>query len=202
MEQVANVIGFWCEIMGPDRWFGADVALDEEMQRRFAQLWRKARVGTLDEWRDTPQSALALIVLLDQMPRHMFRGTVDAWVADAQALEVARHAVVQGYDLEMTGALRQFFYFPFIHAEDPDAQSYGVALFETRMPEGAVLDARLRQAVIAQFGRFPWRNEIVGRRSTEAEARFLWNGGLDLLRRSEEITDRPLQEAILLGDRL
>ncbi len=202
MDQVANVTGFWCGLMGPERWFATDATLDEEMHRRFAQLWRKARVGTLDGWQDTSQSAWALVILLDQMPRHMFRGTPEAWVADGQALEVARAAIGRGYDLQMTGALRQFFYFPFIHAEDPAAQAHGVTLFRERMPEGAVLDARLRQAIIDRFGRFPWRNEVIGRRSTEDEARFLWNGGHALLRQGEEMSAVSTETVNSVEDRL
>ncbi|MER5170370.1 DUF924 family protein [Thioclava sp. GXIMD2076] len=188
MEQIANITGFWCAQMGPERWFGEDGDLDEEMRRRFARLWRKARVGTLDGWLESAQGAWALIILLDQMPRHMFRAAPEAWAAEAQALDMAHVATARGYDLQVAGPLRQFFYFPYIHAEDPVAQAHGVALFRDRMPEGSVLDARLRQAVIARFGRFPWRNEIIGRRSTEEEARFLWNGGHALLRQGEEMS--------------
>ncbi|TQS73109.1 DUF924 domain-containing protein [Rhodobacteraceae bacterium] len=177
MQQVTNVVTFWRDIAGPERWFESDPELDLEIRRRFARLWQKARVGTLDSWTETPTGTLALLIVLDQFPRHMFRDTADAWVSDAQACIVARHAIASGQDLQIDAPLRQFFYRPLLHSEEASVQSEGLELVAHRLPQGAMPEARARSKVIAQFGRFPWRNGIAGRSNTAEETAFLWQGG-------------------------
>ena len=180
---ITSVIVFWRDIVGPEHWFSPQASLDLEIRKRFEHLWRKARIGALDDWEETPEGALALILVLDQFPRGMFRGTPDAWLTDDLARGVAERAVARGDDLAIEGLLRQFFYMPYLHAEELRAQERGLALIEERMPGGhlsdARADARARQMVIRRFGRFPWRNDLVGRRSSDEEAAFLWAGGYD-----------------------
>lgn len=184
---ITSVTLFWRDIVGPEQWFSSTASLDVEIRKRFEHLWRKARVGALDAWADTPEGALALILVLDQFPRRMFRGAPESWLTDELAREIANHAIARGDDLTIEGPMRQFFYAPFLHAEELRAQERGLALIEERMPAGHLPDARARHMVIRRFGRFPWRNAVVGRRSSDEEAAFLWAGGYDwALRRQSE----------------
>jgi len=185
MERITSVIAFWRDVVGPERWFDTDPALDLMIRKRFEWLWRRAMSGGHDHWMNSPEGALALVILLDQFPRRMFRGHRDCWLSDERAREAAKQAIEMGYDLKIEGALRQFFYTPFIHAEDLRAQELGLRLFDERMPEGANHDARARHMVIRRFGRFPWRNSVVGRYSSDEEAAFLWAGGYDWALRAQ-----------------
>lgn len=176
---IPSVIVFWRDFVGPEHWFSSTAALDLEIRKRFEHLWRKARAGALDRWEDSPEGRLALILILDQFPRSMFRGRPESWLTDDLARGVAERAVARGDDLATEGPLRQFFYMPFLHAEDLRAQERGLSLIEARMPGAHLSDARARHMVIRRFGRFPWRNAAAGRRSSDEEAAFLWAGGYD-----------------------
>ena len=185
MEQITPVIAFWRDVVGPERWFAHEPGLDLEIRKRFERLWRKAMIGTLAPWEQSAEGALALVIVLDQFPRRMFRGCRECWLTDEHAREVAGRDIESGHDLQIAGPMRQFFFMPFIHAEDLRAQEQGVRLFEERMPEGAIHDARARHLVIRRFGRFPWRNAVAGRRSSDEEAAFLWAGGYDWALRAQ-----------------
>ncbi|MGD9918293.1 MAG: DUF924 family protein [Paenirhodobacter sp.] len=190
MERITAVIAFWRDVVGPERWFDTDPALDQMIRRRFEWLWRRAMSGSQDHWLQSPEGALALTLLLDQFPRRMFRGCRECWLSDERARTAASRAIELGFDLKIEGPMRQFFYMPFIHAEDLRAQELGLRLFEERMPEGAIHDARARHLVIRRFGRFPWRNDLAGRRSSDEEAAFLWAGGYDWALRAQGAAKR------------
>jgi uncharacterized protein (DUF924 family) len=173
MDRLATpdeIVAFWREA-GADRWFAPDPAFDAVCRERFLGTYEAAADGTLVEWEGTPEGALALLILLDQMPRNMFRGTKRVYRADPLALSIAERAIDKAFDERVEPAMRTFFYLPFEHAEDPAAQERCVALYE-----GAGLDAtwaRHHRDIIARFGRFPHRNEILGRPSSEAELAYL-----------------------------
>ena len=169
------------------RWFEGSPLFDDELRRRFGALHEEARAGRLDRWADTPRGRLALVILLDQLSRNLHRGTADAFAADAHALALARGGLARGEDAELTPGERVFLYLPFEHSEDSAAQEESVARFRAlaaAAPPAArelfaeSLDYAIRhREVIARFGRFPHRNEALGRDSTDAERAHLAQEG-------------------------
>ncbi|QRK12130.1 DUF924 domain-containing protein [Archangium violaceum] len=185
MASVDDILTFW---FGPPSepghtapralWFERDAAFDAECAHRFLATHEKAAAGELNAWRDEPRSALALVLLLDQFPRNLFRESPRAYASDAQAREVARHALARGLDVPLPPVWRWFFYLPFEHSEDIHDQRLAVFLFEVlalQDPGSAesLEYARRHHDIIARFGRFPHRNARLGRESTPEEAAFL-----------------------------
>ena len=174
-----DVLNFWIDEVGIERWYMSTTELDEEITRRFGDAYSDARDGLLDHWQDDARGSLALLLLLDQFPRNMFRGDARAFATDSKARSVARAAVERGQDMEIEGAERQFFYLPFEHSESLDDQEYGLEKYSAGMPDAALslLHMRAHLEIIREFGRFPFRNEALRRDSTEAEKRFMADGG-------------------------
>lgn len=175
-----GVLRFWLDEVGPARWYKRDDALDAEIRARFEALWRRAGQGGCDEWMLTPGGALALLIVLDQFPRNMFRGTADAYGTDRRALSAARLAIDRGHDRAMPEPGRLFFYMPLEHSERLADQEHCVRLIRMNMPQtGAepLEHAKKHRAVIRRFGRFPSRNAALGRRDTEAEKAYRAEGG-------------------------
>lgn len=180
MSDPATVLDFWLGELQPAQWYAVDPALDDEIRDQFADLWEAAAAGGLDHWIDGAAGTLAYIVLTDQFPRNMWRGSGRAFATDARALDAARRAVAENWDMHAPEPERQFFYLPYMHSENPDDQAACIALFAARMPEtGAAnhLHARAHALVIERFGRFPYRNAALGRPTTAAEQAFLDAGG-------------------------
>lgn len=150
---------------------------DALVRLRLFRLHEQAAQGGLDSWDATAEGALALLILLDQAPRNMFRETLRAFATDGRALAVAEAAVARGLDLRVPSRLRHFFYLPFEHSEDPAAQARCVRLVSRMRDADTLRWAEIHADVIARFGRFPHRNAILGRISTPAEIEFLRNGG-------------------------
>jgi|SRR5271163_3728919 len=158
-------------------WFKVDAAFDRAVGTSCAALHRAAAAGQLDAWATTPLGCLALLILLDQVPRNLFRGTPAAYATDAQARALAHAAVAAGLDRALSPLRRWFVYLPFEHSEALEDQRRSLALFKA-LPDHPERDATLEAArhhhdIIARFGRFPHRNAILGRPSTAAEAAFL-----------------------------
>lgn len=162
-------------------WFERDEAFDREIRERFVDDHERAAAGELDDWRASGRGCLALILLLDQFPRNLFRGTPRAFATDGAAREVADHAVGTGLDRGLEPVGRMFVYLPFEHSEDAEDQRRSVELFLALDPElgiPEVLDYAVRhREVIERFGRFPHRNEVLGRPSTPEEEAFLREPG-------------------------
>ena len=162
-------------------WFTKNPEFDDEVRSRFLNVHNQAAAGELNDWNATPQGCLALIILLDQFPRNMFRGQPQAFATDPQALAYARHAVTQGFDKELPKLQRWFVYLPFEHSENLADQRQCVELCEQLGDEPEMREAidyayrHLR--VIERFGRFPHRNQILGRETTPEEAEFLKQPG-------------------------
>lgn len=177
----AGVLGFWLREIGRKGWFRTDPAVDQAIRDRFGALHQAAARGDLDSWRATPDGALALIVLLDQFPRNMFRDDPRAFASDAKALEVAEEAIANGFDMRTREPERMMFYMPLEHAEDLATQDRCVALVAERLSieREAVKHAEQHRSLIREFGRFPHRNGALGRASTPAEVAFLQGGGYD-----------------------
>ncbi|AHB48925.1 hypothetical protein W911_11755 [Hyphomicrobium nitrativorans NL23] len=171
----ADVVAFWRDA-GPKRWFAKADDFDREFTVRGLALHEKAARGDLDTWSATPEGALALMILLDQFPRNAFRGTPRMFATDAKALALAKAAIEAGHDTAVDSDLRAFFYLPFEHAEDLEEQERAVALF-TPLGGEVLAYAEIHRDVIRQFGRFPHRNAILGRKTTPEEQRFLDEGG-------------------------
>lgn len=168
------------------RWFAPDAAFDEEVRRRFEADLRNAGAGHLDTWEREAESSLALVLLLDQFPRNVSRGTPRAFAFDAHARCVTKRLIERGGETELWSIERAFVYMPLQHAEDLADQERSVALFE-RLRDAAPHDQRetfdsfLHHAeqhrdVIARFGRFPHRNAVLGRAATHAESAWLAEG--------------------------
>ena len=171
-----DVVAFWVEA-GPRRWFAKSDAFDGEIRRRFEALHHAAARGELDGWSETAEGALALLLLLDQFPRNLYRGSPHAFAADPLARRIARAAVDRGFDAAVAPALRQFFYLPFEHSEHPADQDRGVSLCEACGDAELAKWANIHRDIIRRFGRFPHRNACLGRPSTDEERAFLKAGG-------------------------
>ncbi|HEY8564778.1 MAG TPA: DUF924 family protein [Beijerinckiaceae bacterium] len=171
-----EVISFWREA-GPDRWFAQDHAFDHACRARFLGTYEAAARGDLNEWELSPEGALAVVLLLDQFPRNMFRGTRRAFATDPAALDTADRAVTKGFDAAIDPPLRRFFYMPFMHAEDLGAQDRCVRLAREAGQEETLRYAELHRDLIARFGRFPHRNAVLGRASTPEEEAYLAEEG-------------------------
>lgn len=171
-----EIVGFWREA-GPDRWFSPDAGFDAAIRERFLESYEAAARGDLNEWELQPEGSLALLLLLDQFPRNLFRGERRAYATDATALLLAERAIDRGHDRGVEEALRRFFYMPFMHAEDRAAQERAVALCETLDDAESLTWARHHAEIVARFDRFPHRNAVLGRATTPEEARFLEEDG-------------------------
>ncbi|HSM95104.1 MAG TPA: DUF924 family protein [Rhizomicrobium sp.] len=175
MTSPREILDFWSGTVGEKRWYVTEPQLDELIRVRYENLWREARAGGLSSWEETPEGALALVIVLDQFPRNMFRGTADAFASDALARGVAERAIAHGFDLHIEPPLRHFFYMPLEHSESLADQDRSVALFAERLGENHYTYpyALGHRAEIARFGRFPSRNKALGRVSTPEEQAFL-----------------------------
>ncbi|MEX2518039.1 MAG: DUF924 family protein [Paracoccaceae bacterium] len=180
VEAVEAVTKFWIDEVGPSGWYSVDEKVDRAICERFEDTWRAAKSGALEHWLLRPESALALLIVLDQFPRNMFRGCQRAFSSDPEALATAKKAISLGHDLHAPEPQRQFFYLPLMHSECLVDQDRCVRLILTRMPKSGLKTlphARAHRDVIRQFGRFPYRNDALGRVSTTRERSFLEAGG-------------------------
>jgi len=169
-----EILNFWFYEVGANRWFAPDPALDESMRGRFLPAHERAALDELQGWEETPEGALGLLLLLDTFPRRMFRSTVRAYATDAPALDLARHAIIRHFDDRIDKNFKLFFYMPFSHAEDAGDQRLAVFYVRERTKEPAwVDDVEARHRIIQRFGRFPHRNAVLGRPSTDQEALYL-----------------------------
>ncbi len=172
-----DILDFWFAA-GPDKWWARNDAFDAEIRRRFGETHRLAADDRLGAWADEPNGALALVVVLDQFSRNLYRNDHRAWINDGKALAVAREAIGRSYDFAFPATQRCWFYMPFMHAESLDAQRLCVEYMSTRCdyPE-QLSSAEMHLGIIRRFGRFPHRNAVLGRRTTPEEQTFLDSGG-------------------------
>ena len=171
-----DVTAFW-RAAGPKKWFRKDAAFDREITARFLPAQEAAAAGRLSEWEATPAGALALLLLLDQFPRNMFRGSARAFATDPLARAVAERAIAHGFDASVPSAERAFFYLPFMHSENPADQERSLALWRQAGDGENRKYAELHAGIIRRFGRFPHRNAVLGRATTPEEQAFLCAGG-------------------------
>lgn len=170
-----EILDFWFVTTPASMRYAADPALDTEIRERFLGAWQMAKEGELQIWEEEASGALALIVLLDQFSRNMFRGSGEAFSADARALEVAKRAVARGLDLALGRERQMFFYMPYMHSENLADQEECIRLCAEHRGDEVGPDsyAARHRDVIARFGRFPARNRSLGRANTPEEEAFL-----------------------------
>ena len=174
-----DVLAFWLEELTPEQWYKQDDAVDQAIRDRFGEWLGDAVAGRLGRWKCSARGMLAYIILTDQFPRNIYRNDPTAFAYDLLALGMAQRAIQRGFDQEIEEPARQFFFLPFMHSESLMMQERGVRLFMTRMSPGNMnlLHARAHRKVIRDFGRFPYRNGPLGRRTTGKEQAFLDAGG-------------------------
>jgi len=168
----AEIVSFWMQA-GPDKWFEQDEGFDQAIRSRFLPTYEAAAKGELAGWEESADGALALLLLLDQFPRNMFRGDARAFVTDTLARTVADRALARGFDRAADQAMRLFFYLPFMHSETLVDQDRCVRLCEALGDAGLLRHAHEHRDVVRKFGRFPHRNPALGRATTPAEQAFL-----------------------------
>jgi uncharacterized protein (DUF924 family) len=183
LRMPGEVLEFWFSEQSRPLWFERNAAFDEEIRSRFGANVAAACLGDLDYWVRAVDSSLALVLLLDQFPRNIHRGTLRAYAGDARARDIANTAIERGFDRRTALDRRCFFYLPFEHSEDPQDQARSVALFRRWAEEhrGATREGAQEQMkyvlrhqeIVQRFGRFPHRNTVLGRESTPDEIAFL-----------------------------
>jgi uncharacterized protein (DUF924 family) len=176
----ADVVGFWANA-GPQKWFAKSDAFDAALRLRFEAVHHAAARGDHTDWPETPEGALALVLLFDQIPRNLYRGSAHAFATDPMARWLARQMLDDGHDRAVERALRSFCYMPFMHSEDLADQDLSVRLFQLQDADGPDLSqlqyAEDHRDIIRRFGRFPHRNLALGRVTTPEERAFLDEGG-------------------------
>ncbi|OJW69144.1 MAG: hypothetical protein BGO68_03535 [Candidatus Amoebophilus sp. 36-38] len=166
-----EILDFWFSNENKERWFGKDEKFDNLIRERFLTLYEQAAQGMLDNWKQTPAGILALIILLDQFSRNMFRGDRRSYATDHQALSLAKEAINKGMDKKLSESQRKFIYMPLMHSENLEDQQLSVQLFANDTL--TYFYATRHMEIIRKFGRFPHRNAILGRKSTNEELIFL-----------------------------
>lgn len=188
MSRVDAILEFWFGKVGDVDygksrriWFTKDLAFDQQVKNQFFTDYELAAAGSLDIWQDSPLSCLALIILLDQFPRNIFRGLPEAFATDYKAVIAAQSAVEKGFDKQVLPVQSWFFYLPLEHSENLQHQRRCVELFQRLKddPNSAfAIDYAIRHLeIIERFGRFPHRNAILGRQNTPEEEEFLKQPG-------------------------
>ncbi|MBK1696266.1 DUF924 family protein [Rhodovibrio salinarum] len=175
--RLADLLTFWFDPASRPYWFDSTPAFDAQLRERFLDLYAAAADGGLRQWRTSAHGCLGLVLLLDQVPRNVFRGTPQAFATDPEARAITLEALDKAFDRELDEAQRLFLYLPLEHSEDLADQDRSVALIAQLTSEPAWKDyADKHRAVIARFGRFPHRNALLGRESTAEEREFLEQG--------------------------
>ncbi len=169
--QPIDVLDFWFSAENQAKWFIKNSVFDEEITRKFLNIYDAAAKEQLDHWKKSALGVLALIITLDQFPRNMFRNTAKSFVTDTKALSLTKYAIAAKMDVGMSNDHKQFLYMPLMHSENLEDQKLGFELF-TYDPQIQSY-AKMHMDIIEKFGRFPHRNQILGRQSTEEELEFL-----------------------------
>lgn len=172
-SQISAVLSFWFGELNDEHWWLPGPEVDEAVRERFGALYEALAEDVPQEWRASARGYLAAVIVLDQFPRNMFRNEARAYATDGKALAFSREAIAKRLDAELGTAERMFLYMPFQHSEDAAVQAESVVLFERLGNENALDFARRHKAVIDRFGRFPHRNAVLGRETTQEEAEFL-----------------------------
>ncbi len=174
--EAKKVIDFW-QKAGPKKWFISETDFDEEVKALFCSAPEQALAGKYDQWSEQVNECLALILVLDQFPRNIYRGNPKAFAYDNAAKEAAKKIIEQGFDQNYQLPLKRFLYLPFMHSEKLEDQRYCIELCKKANDPDGVNFGQIHLDVIEKFNRFPHRNEVLGRQSTPEELKFLQEGG-------------------------
>ena len=189
MTAPEDVLAFWLDELEPKDWYSGASETDAATRKRFEQTWNAAMEGRHGLWLTYASGTLAYIILMDQFPRNMFRDTGKAFSSDRYALAASKMAIRKGWDMRIDEPARQFFYMPLVHSENLCDQDRAVRLLAERMPEhgaGNLHHARVHREIIRRYGRFPTRNEALGRRFTGPEREYMDMGGYGAVMRELE----------------
>lgn len=177
-HDAAGVLAFWFAGENKPFWFDKDAGFDRRVREELGALHEQAAAGRLDDWQQEPESALALVLLLDQASRNLYRDDRRAFAHDGKTAALVMHSVARCLDTGLTPAQRYFFYMPLMHSEELAHQALCCALMDKLGNEEGLYFARLHHAVIERFGRFPHRNAVLGRMPTDKEIAYMEKGGL------------------------
>jgi len=174
MSESETVLNFWFYEVNREQWFAEDAALDVQIRERFQPLYEQAVEGKLKAWENTPEGMLSLLLLLDQFPRRMFRGTSRAFETDDLAIELARDAIIKHFDDRIDKQFKMLFYLPFLNSENVGDQRLALFYIRERAKDSVWLTmAEQNFEIVQRFGRFPQRNPVLGREATAEESTFL-----------------------------
>ena len=168
-----EVLEFWFSESSKKLWFNSTGEFDQIITSKFEKLWKSAADGKLDHWRNDAESALALIIVLDQFPLNMFRGKAKSFATEAYAIEVTHHAISNSFNQDLANSQLPFLYMPLMHSENLEDQNLSVKLFKQAKLDSNLRFAKHHREIIKQFGRFPHRNSVLGRSSTKEELEYL-----------------------------
>ena len=173
MTTAQTLIDFWFSPRVAKLWFNSTPAFDDELRERFADTYQAGYHGELDDWEATALGALALVILFDQIPLNIFRKQPQSFATEARAREVAVRAIARGFDAELDDPQKAFLYMPYMHSEKLADQDTSVDLFTRAGLKNNLRFAQHHREIVRRFGRFPHRNEILGRQSTAEEVAWL-----------------------------
>jgi len=168
-----TILDFWFSEPANKKWFKSSSDFDREILTKYFSIWAQARANQLDKWQESPESSLALVIVLDQFPLNMFRGTAKCFSTEDKAISVSRKAISNEFDKVLSIGQLAFLYMPFMHSENLGDQIYSVKLFEQAGLESNIRFAKHHRSIIEKFSRFPHRNEILKRKSTPEELEYL-----------------------------
>ena len=171
--EAEEVIDYWFSDRMRKSWFSSTVELDREIKQRFEIVWEQARIGELDGWKSSASGALALVIILDQFPLNMFRGEAKGFSTESKAIEVSLYAIEKGYDKELAAEQLGFLFMPLMHSEKMEHQDLSVEMYRRHNLKANIQFAEHHRGIVEKYGRFPHRNEILGRVSTAAELEYL-----------------------------
>ncbi len=172
-KTIDDLLSYWFADEMRPFWFNSTTQIDEQIRQQYRALWIKAKEGGLESWRQSADGALALTILLDQMPLNMFRGQAQSFATESQAIAVAKYAIKKEFDQQLSKSKRSFIYMPLMHSENIDDQNQSVALFTQLGNSNSIRFAQHHRGLIKKFARFPHRNAILGRESTADELEYL-----------------------------
>ena len=170
---IQNVLDYWYSPAMRERWFASTPALDQEIRDNFETLWQRAANGELNDWQQSAEGCLALVIVLDQLPLNMFRGKLQGFQTEQQAVAVSKYAIEKKFDQQLPVDRLSFLYMPLMHSEQLADQDLSVSLFAAAKLENNLRFAQHHRELIRKFGRFPHRNHILNRASTAAEIEYL-----------------------------
>lgn len=172
-HEPADILEYWYSDFMRKHWFSSTPVLDAEIREKYQPLWERAATGELDHWQDSPEGALALVIVLDQFPLNMFRGKPESFRTERKAVEVTLNALNKGFDKRLSKDRLGFLFMPLMHSEKLEEQDLSVALFRRHELKGNIKFAEHHRELVRKYGRFPHRNAILGRESTLAEVAYL-----------------------------